>query len=95
MNPSTAFQFIVALILLPAILRLGRGIRLERGRKAFTLGLFLIVIGFGMQVVGPYVLWDGFRLLRHLVIGGGGFALAWAAWSAGRAELATKAVTSR
>jgi hypothetical protein len=88
-NPSTALQFVLALVLLPPILRIGRGIRLTRGRQAFVLGMLLIILGFGMQLVGPLVPWTGLRFLRHLVLGAGGFALAWAAWSAGRAELQT------
>jgi hypothetical protein len=95
MNPSDVFRFVLALALLPPILRIGRGIRFPLGRKAFLFGVVYILVGVGMQAVGPLVVWTGFKLLRHLVFAAGGFSLAWAAWAAGRETIgATKQVTS-
>jgi len=84
MNPSDVFRFVLALALLPPVLRIGRGIRFPLGRKAFVLGVACIVVGFGMQAVGPLAPWTGFKMLRHLVFAAGGFSLAWAAWAARR-----------
>jgi hypothetical protein len=81
LNPSSVFQFVLALVLLPLILRIARRIRVPIGREAFALAMVLIVVGFGMQAAGPLVPWTGLRLLRHLVLAAGGFSLAWAAWS--------------
>lgn len=88
MNPSDVFRFLLALGLLPVVLRLGRGIRIPKGRRAFVLGVCSIVFAFGMQAVGRFVPWSEFRLLRHFVFGLGGFSLAWAAWQARAYELA-------
>jgi hypothetical protein len=88
MNPSDTFRFLLALGLLPVLLRLGAGVRLPKGRQAFVFGVVAIIAAFGMQTVGKFVPWDGFRLLRHFVFGVGGFSLAWAAWQARRFELA-------
>ena len=54
----------------------------------YVFGVVAIIAAFGMQAVGKFVPWDGFRLLRHFVFGIGGFSLAWAAWQARRFELA-------
>lgn len=88
MNPGDVFRLVLALVLLPAILRIGRGIRMPRGRQAFVYGLLFIVLGMAMQAVGPLVPWTGLRLLRHFVFAAGGAGLAWAAWSARAHELA-------
>jgi hypothetical protein len=90
-NPSDTFRFVLALGLFPVILRLGRGIRLPQGRRAFVLGVAAITLAFGMQTFGPFVSWTGWRLLRHFVFGFGGFSIAWAAWQARGYELAQKA----
>jgi hypothetical protein len=87
LNPSDVFRFILALVLLPPILRIGRGIRLPQGRQAFTYGLLLIVLAFAIQSIGPLVPWTGLRFVRHLVFAAGGFCFAWAAWVARRHEL--------
>jgi len=84
MNPSDVFRFALACALLPPVLRIGRGIRFPLGRKAFVFGVVFILVGFGMQAVGPLIAWTGFKLLRHLVFAAGGFSLAWAAWAARR-----------
>ncbi len=88
MNPDDVFRFLLALGLLPIILRMGRGIRIPTGREAFVFGVVCIVAAFGMTAVGPVVPWAGFRLLRHFVFGIGGFSLAAAAWQVRRYELA-------
>lgn len=80
MNPSDTFRFLLALGLLPVLIRLGRGINLPKGREAFVFGVVAIIAAFGMQAVGKLVPWDGLRLVRHLVFGVGGFSLALAAW---------------
>ena len=84
MNPSDTFRFLLALGLLPVLIRLGRTINLPRGREAFVFGVVAIIMAFGMQAVGRLVPWDGFRLVRHLVFGVGGFSLAFAAWQVRR-----------
>jgi hypothetical protein len=86
-NPSDVFRLLLALVLLPAILRIGRGIRMPRGRQAFVWGLLLIILGMATQAFGPLVPWAGLRILRHFVFAAGGFGLAWAAWSARAHEL--------
>jgi hypothetical protein len=91
LNPSDTFRFLLALGLLPVLFGLGRTIRIPSGREAFTFGVVAIIAAFGMQAVGTFVPWDGFRLLRHFVLGIGGFSLAWAAWQLRRSELARKA----
>lgn len=85
MNPSDVFRFVLALVLLPALLRIGRGIRVTQGRRAFAFGVVYIIIGFGMQALAPLIPLD-IRLLRHLVFAAGGFSLAWAAWEFGREQ---------
>ncbi len=87
MNPSDVFRFVLALVLLPAVVRLGRAIRLPQGRRSFMYGVVFIIIGFGMQALAPLIPVD-VRLLRHLVFAAGGFSLAWAAWEARSHELA-------
>jgi hypothetical protein len=94
-NAEDVFRFVLALAFLPVILRLGRGIRIPRGREAFAFGVVCIVAAFGMTAVGPLVPWAGFRLLRHFVFGIGGFSLALAAWQARRWELARPASEAR
>jgi hypothetical protein len=84
LNPSDTFRFLLALGLLPVLIRLGRGINLPKGREAFVFGVVAIIAAFGMQAVGRLVPWDGFRLMRHLVFGIGGFSLAYAAWQVRR-----------
>jgi hypothetical protein len=91
MNPSDTFRFLLALGLLPVLLRLGSAVRIPRGKQAFAFGVVAIIAAFGMQAVGKFVPWDGFRLLRHIVFGIGGFSLAWAAWQARMSELARAA----
>jgi hypothetical protein len=86
-NPSDVFRFALALVLLPAVIRIGRGIRIPFGRTAFVYGVLFIIIGFGLQAIGPLVPWDGLRAVRHLVFAAGGFSLAWAAWQARRQAL--------
>jgi hypothetical protein len=86
-NPSDVFRFLLALALLPPLLRIGRGIRTPGGRKAFVFGVLFIIAGFGMQSVGPLVAWTGLRNIRHLVFAAGGFSLAWAAWRYRRGEI--------
>jgi hypothetical protein len=90
-NPSDTFRFLLAVGLLPVIIRLGRGIRLPQGRRAFVLGVVAITFAFGMQAFGSFVPWTEWRLLRHFVFGFGGFSLALAAWQARGYELARKA----
>jgi hypothetical protein len=87
MDPSSVFRFVLALVLLPAVLRIGRGIRMSFGRRAFVYGVVFIIAGFGLQAVGPLVPWSGLRVVRHLVFAAGGFSLAWAAWQARRQAL--------
>ncbi len=87
MNPSDVFRFVIALVLLPPILRIGRGIRLPFGRRVFVAGLLLILLAFAVQTVGPLVPWTGLRFVRHLIYAAGGFCFAWAAWSARTHEL--------
>lgn len=94
MNPSDVFRFALALVLLPPIIRIGRGIRMPLGRKAFAYGIFFIIVGFGMQAVGPLIPWTGLRLLRHFVFAAGGFSFAWAAWQARRQALDTVEASS-
>lgn len=94
MNPSDVFRFVLALALLPGVLRIGRGIRFPLGRTAFLYGTLLILLGFGMQVLGPIVPWTGLKLLRHLTFAAGGFAMAWAAWAAHRQTIGTTEVQS-
>jgi hypothetical protein len=92
MNPSDTFRFVLALGLLPVIVRLGRGIRLSRGRRAFIVGVVAITFAFGMQVLGPLTPWSGtIKDLRHFVFGFGGFSLAWAAWQMRQSEVARAA----
>ena len=93
MNPSDAFRFVLALALLPAILRIGRGLRFPLSRRAFVYGVVFIVAGFGLQAVGPLVPWAGLRLVRHLAFAAGGFSLAWAAWRARNLALPGAGVT--
>jgi hypothetical protein len=95
LNPNDVFRFLLALGLLPIILRLGRGIRIPEGREAFVFGVVCIVAAFGMTAMGPLVPWSGFRLLRHFVFGVGGFSLAMAAWQVRRYELARPAGEAR
>ena len=87
MNPSDVFKLVLALVLLPPILRIGRGIRSPQGRRAFVYGLLFILVAFAMQALGPLVTWSGMRFTRHLVFAAGGFSFAWAAWEARRHEL--------
>jgi hypothetical protein len=95
-NPSDTFRFLLAVGLFPVFLRLGRGIRAPRGRRAFIVGVLAIVLAFGMQVFGSLTPWaPQVRLLRHFVFGFGGFSLAWAAWQARGYELAQAAGESR
>jgi hypothetical protein len=89
-NPSDLFRFLLALGLLPVMVRLGRGIRMPRGRLAFILGVVAITMAFGMQAFGSLIPWSGLRLTRHLVFGFGGFALAWSAWQARGHELSVR-----
>ena len=92
MNPSDVFRFVLALVLLPPMLRIGRGIRLPFGRQAFVWGVMFIVVGFGLQAVGPLVPWISLRLFRHFIFAAGGFSFAWAAWQARRQALDATAV---
>lgn len=87
MNPSDVFKLVLALVLLPPIFRIGRGIRLPQGRRAFVYGLLFILLAFAMQAVGPLVPWSGLRFVRHLVFAAGGACFAWAAWAARRHEM--------
>jgi len=91
LNPSDTFRFLLALGLLPVLLRLGAGVRIPKGREAFAFGVIAIIAAFGMQAIGAFVPWTGFRLLRHFVFGFGGFSLAWAAWQARVSELSRAA----
>jgi hypothetical protein len=86
-NPSDVFRFVLALILLPPVVRLVRMIRLPQWRRAFMYGVVFIIVGFGMQALAPLIPVD-VRLLRHLVFAAGGFSLARAAWQARNHELA-------
>jgi hypothetical protein len=88
LNPDGVFIFLLALGLLPVLFRLGRGIRIPKGREAFAFGVVCIVAAFGMTAVGRLVPWAGFRLLWHFVFGIGGFSLALAAWQVRRYERA-------
>lgn len=86
-NPGDLFRFVLALGLLPVMLRIGRSIRIPVGRRAFVIGVAAIIIGFGMQVVGPFIPWRDLRYVRHFVFAIGGFGLAAAAWQARVYEL--------
>jgi hypothetical protein len=85
----------LAVGLFPVVLRLGRGIRMSAGRRAFVVGVAAIILGFGMQTFGRFVPWTEWRLVRHFVFGFGGFSLAWAAWQARGYELARRAGDTR
>jgi uncharacterized membrane protein YqaE (UPF0057 family) len=91
-NLSDVFRFVLSLFLLPIIVRLGRGIRVERGRMAFLVGVVAITAAFGLQAFAPLTPWAQLlKLPRHFIFGFGGFSLAWSAWQMRGSELARPA----
>jgi hypothetical protein len=87
MDANEVFRFILALALAPAIVTLGRRIRLPRARAAFLVAYAATVVAFGGFVANSVAPSEAWRILIHVGITVAGLGIATAAYFARRIEI--------
>ena len=83
MDAYELFRFLLALALAPAILGIGRALRIPRARLPFVIGYAGLIVAFAMNAFIsnlPGAPQDAFRVTMHVFYAIGGWGFAWAAW---------------
>lgn len=77
------FRFLLSLALAPAVLGIGRSLRVPGTRLPFLIGYAGLIVAFAMNAFIsnlPGAPQDAFRLTMHAFYAVGGWGFAWAAW---------------
>lgn len=83
MDAYEVFRFLLSLALAPAIMGIGRSLRVPGARLPFTIGYAGLVVAFAMNAFIsnlPGAPQDAFRITMHVFYAIGGWGFAWAAW---------------